>query len=305
MDKSGLLREFLNRKLDKIATFCLATLMCFLISAINIFDVNTEVLIGYGDANGDDYARWTPETGWVTQPGHEQDVAEWEARYEALQTGDYSLRTDGQLVPNSQLTTDPVPETTPTTAPNKQFDEIDNLPVGDDYNNATLELKKKDEAAFDKYLDYQYEKSLTCEHNYVLVNRNEPTCTEYGSVSYECSKCHTLKTDALEPNHRFKVVEEKVATCTEDGYTKSVCEVCGEEFIENEVKATGHTEVTEETSAGLFQRGSCIVKCSTCNEVIKNEIIPQIIPVWAVIVGGILIVGIAVFATLSIRKKKA
>lgn len=297
-------RKYLHNKLDKVATFCLATLMCFLISAINISDVNTEVLIGYGDANGDDYARWTPKTGWVTQPGHEQDVAEWEARYEALQTGDYSLRTDGQLVPNSQLTTDPIPGATSTIDQNKEFDDIVNLPVGDEYDNACKELKEKDEAQFDKFLDYQQDKALACEHDFIEMSRGSASCIERGFISYECSKCHLLKTDDIESlGHTYKVVEDVAATCTADGYKKSVCEVCGEELLENEVKAAGHTEVIEENPAGLFKNGSCVVKCSTCGEVLKNEIIPQIIPMWAAIVGGILILGIGVFVGLIFKKK--
>ena len=259
---------------------------------------------GITNADGEDILQGNADDGWIIMPGHEDEAQQWIEDTEKILSGEYVQDAmTGELVKNDLVKN--AKETTPS-APNgnKQFDEIDSLPVGDDYNNATLELKQKDEAAFDKYLDYQYEKSLTCEHDYVLVNRNEPTCTEYGSVGYECSKCHTLKTDALEPGHRFKIVEEKVATCTENGYTKSACEVCGEELLEDEVEATGHTEVKEETPATLFKAGSCVTSCSTCGAILVNEIIPQIIPVWAMIIGGILIAGIVIFVVLISKKKQ-
>lgn len=190
-------------------------------------------------------------------------------------------------------------------AKDDQFDEIINLPIGDEYDNACKELKEKDEAQFDKFLGYQQEKALICEHDFIEISRGEATCGEHGFISFECSKCHTPQTEDIEPTgHQYEVAEEVTATCTEDGYTKRVCSACGDEKVENKVEATGHTEVTEETPAGLFKNGSCVVKCSTCGEVIKNEIIPQIIPMWAAIVSGILILIIGVFVGLILKKRK-
>lgn len=258
------------------------------------------------DENGNEMEVWTPETGYVVNPEYADELAEWRANFDGSADQYYVVDGHKPTIPSTPAApTAPATPATPTTPdPNKQFDEIDSLPVGDDYNKATMELKQADEDAFNKYLDYQYKKSLTCEHDDVLVSRIEPTCTEYGSVNYECSKCHTPKTEALDPlGHQYEVVEEVEVICTEDGYKKSVCKVCGEELIENEVKATGHIEAKEEVPATLFKSGHCTIICSVCGEVLQNEIIPQVIPTWVIPIAILLIAGTTAFIILVAKKR--
>lgn len=241
----------------------------------NIDNIFTEVRIGISPSSDslDEMAVWTPDTGWVVNPEYADELAEWQANDQGW-VSDYFV-VNGHEPSGSQQSANP--------------------PAAIEVPSAETEKPGKTPA---DEVD-----QVNCEHDFVFTIRIEPTCTEYGSVCYECSKCQLPKTDAIEPGHKFKVVEDKAATCTEDGYKKSVCEVCEEELIENKVEATGHTEVVEEVPATLFKDGSYVVTCSTCGAMLVNEIIPRIMPTWSVVVCSVLLVGIIVVLVLILKKK--
>ena len=77
-------------------------------------------------------------------------------------------------------------------------------------------------------------------HVYDGVITTEPTCTEYGVMTYTCISCGDSYTDSLWPKgHSYAgVVTEP--TCTEGGYTTYTCSDCGDSYVGDQVAAHGH-----------------------------------------------------------------
>lgn len=72
--------------------------------------------------------------------------------------------------------------------------------------------------------------TIACDHDYKLIDSKEPTCTEAGYKTYECSKCgHTYTENIQAAGHKVS---------TEWKYNPEkhwhICEVCGEEFDHSE-----------------------------------------------------------------------
>ena len=128
-------------------------------------------------------------------------------------------------------------------------------------------------------------------HNYSSVI-TAPTCTENGYTTHTCSRCGDIYTDSivdakghkesaeatcttnqictvcgveLKPatGHNYKDVVTE-ATCTENGYTTHTCLNCGDEYVDSEVSATGHT-------AGADATCTEPQSCTVCGEILKSE----------------------------------
>ena len=104
----------------------------------------------------------------------------------------------------------------------------------------------------------------------------EPTCTEAGSMTYECTRCHEeLEATVAALGHKEVQREGKAPTCTETGYTgEVVCERCGEIVKEREVlPALGHTPERQPsveptcTEDGYYGE----VICTRCNTVLEQR----------------------------------
>ena len=77
-------------------------------------------------------------------------------------------------------------------------------------------------------------------HDYVEVERVEPTCATQGYILYSCTICGGNYKDVIpSPSHEWAVSETCLATCTEDGYTRYICAICSEQYEET-LSALGH-----------------------------------------------------------------
>ena len=66
-------------------------------------------------------------------------------------------------------------------------------------------------------------------HNEVRYPEGDiaPTCTEFGKEAYQCTNCHRIVGDAIQPlGHDMQIVEKVDATCLTEGYIKRKCSRC-------------------------------------------------------------------------------
>ena len=83
------------------------------------------------------------------------------------------------------------------------------------------------------------------DHNYVITETKDASCTEGASVTYTCSGCGSSYIEIGAANgHSHEVTETVDATCTEAGYTAYTCAACGDNYKE-EIAATGPTLLKE------------------------------------------------------------
>lgn len=106
----------------------------------------------------------------------------------------------------------------------------------------------------------------------------EPTCTEAGVETSECTVCGEETVRGINPlGHNYVEWEvTKEATCTENGEESSACVRCGE-ITARVIAAEGHSfgewEIVKE--ATLNSEGERQAVCSKCGE-IKIETIPKL-----------------------------
>jgi len=108
---------------------------------------------------------------------------------------------------------------------------------------------------------------LCCQHNGTETERQEPTCTEAGLVSYVCDLCgssYTEELSALGHDYEALVVPP---TCDEPGFTKHTCTRCGEFYFSDDTSATGHTfgEWYTVTAPTCVQEGQKRRDCLVCD----------------------------------------
>ena len=130
-------------------------------------------------------------------------------------------------------------------------------------------------------------------HNYIEVGRDEPTCTEDGTIHYECTNgCYIPKTESIPAlNHpTTETLDAVEATCTSTGLTEGKkCTVCQvvlvpqeevpmKEHVEEEIPAKDATCTATGLTAGK--------KCSECQAILEPQEIVDMIPHNTVVLPG-------------------
>ena len=70
-----------------------------------------------------------------------------------------------------------------------------------------------------------------------------PTCTTEGVKTYKCTVCNeVIKIESVAKTDHSYIRDIVDPTCTTDGYTTYTCSGCGNTYVDNIIKATGHTD---------------------------------------------------------------
>ena len=107
------------------------------------------------------------------------------------------------------------------------------------------------------------------------VITKEPTETETGIRSFDCTACGEIKTETIPvQTHTHSYVQMVTnPTCTEDGYTTYICQ-CGDSYTDDYVSETGHIlgewKVSKEATCVEF--GEETRNCQNCDYVETREI---------------------------------
>ena len=110
----------------------------------------------------------------------------------------------------------------------------------------------------------------------------EPTCTEEGVKTFECTVCGKTKTEKVEAlghdwNNDFTV--DKEATCEETGLKSIHCKRCDSKKDETVIPAKGHVEgekKMENATEAVCEAGGSydeVVYCTVCNKEISRKTI--------------------------------
>lgn|GEM_PF-5365033 len=111
-------------------------------------------------------------------------------------------------------------------------------------------------------------------HNFEIIETNNPTCTNSGSIIRECSHCHTQIVEVIpSTGHSFgDPIEHQDATCEENGYNRYECSVCHQ--IKTEILyATGHNYIKDTTNPTCESYGFDTYTCSVCGKSYKTNYI--------------------------------
>ena len=80
--------------------------------------------------------------------------------------------------------------------------------------------------------DYSYVEYIYSEHNFVLNERVEPTCTVDGKIVYQCTNCGEERIEVITGGHQYEGKVTKPATVSEEGIMTYTCVKCGNAYIE-------------------------------------------------------------------------
>ncbi len=94
-----------------------------------------------------------------------------------------------------------------------------------------------------------------------------------------CEDSYTEEIDCID--HNYEVKEETEPTCTEVGFKTYQCTMCEDSHTE-EIDAIGHSESewTVVKEAGVFSKGVKNIICENCGEVLESEEIPSTVGGW-------------------------
>ncbi len=99
-----------------------------------------------------------------------------------------------------------------------------------------------------------------CEHrhSFAVTAEQKPTCTEGGSMEYECRTCGQIFAETVVPTgHDYERTDQKEPTCAAVGYKDFRCAACGDRTTES-TAALGH----------IYAEGDCTLPkpCTRCGE---------------------------------------
>ena len=108
-------------------------------------------------------------------------------------------------------------------------------------------------------------------HNYTSVV-TAPTCEDKGYTTYTCTCGDSYVADETKATgHKYETKTVK-ATCGSDGYDKHTCSVCGDSYTDNKVEATGkHDYKTTTVAPTTSSKGYDLHKCSVCGDSYKDN----------------------------------
>lgn len=136
----------------------------------------------------------------------------------------------------------------------------------------------------------------------------EPTCENEGKI-IRINTLSGIKEEEIIPalGHNYEETSRTEPTCTEVGEIIYTCTIDGDVRTET-IEALGHDdgEWVVAKDAGLFAKGLRELRCTRDGAVLDSEEIPQVVPIWATVLGCIVIAGaiVTTITILSIRKKK-
>ena len=107
-----------------------------------------------------------------------------------------------------------------------------------------------------------------CDHSYTSQVTIAATCTEEGVMTYTCSKCGDVYTEAIAATGHDYVDEVVAPTCENNGYTRHRCVNCGNyTFNTDAVNPLGHDETAVVTAPTCTEEGYTTYTCSRCGQV--------------------------------------
>lgn len=111
------------------------------------------------------------------------------------------------------------------------------------------------------------------EHNFVEVDKVDPTCNADGMIYYECSDCKETYEEVLPKIVHTLTTEVTIKpTCSSEGESVTKCVNCGEIIETNIIPKTEHTLTTEvTTNPTCTNNGEKQTRCTICGEVINTE----------------------------------
>lgn len=125
-----------------------------------------------------------------------------------------------------------------------------------------------------------FEYDMSCNHEIVIDEAREPTCTLVGlTEGSHCKICNTVikaQEEIAKAEHNKEILPSRNATCSEVGLTEGLaCTICGEVFVEqDELPKLAHTPtiilpyVAPSCSAFGWTEGT---KCSVCQEIVVAQ----------------------------------
>lgn len=110
--------------------------------------------------------------------------------------------------------------------------------------------------------------------DYKKKSSTPATCTQDEQIIYECSVCHSTKTEVGEKKtgHQYGEATVHPATCTEDEYSVRICSVCNhKDVVTKEGTKLGHSYIKNVVAPTCTEQGYTIYKCKNCGDTYKDD----------------------------------
>lgn len=144
-------------------------------------------------------------------------------------------------------------------------------------------------------------------HNYRKEITRDATCTEPGEATFTCDEDGDSYTEEIpaygHDDGSWEVETEP--TCTTEGKKVLKCTTCGEMLDEEVIPALGHAPGDWEVTkeADWIHDGEQIRKCTVCEETVETQVI-HANHVPLYIIGGSLFLIISIIIAVAARKKR-